>query len=146
MSWTESRVELLRKLWADGLSCAQIAAELGAGLTRNAVIGKIHRLGRAERAVAKKPGPRVESAVVVAEPPAVIEPAAPGAGVTLFAAGEHQCRWPHGDPLDLATFRFCGARKVGETPYCGAHAALAFNIVVKPRRPRARRVFLAEGA
>jgi GcrA cell cycle regulator len=49
MSWTQERVELLRKLWLEGLSAAQVAAELGSGVTRNAVIGKIHRLGLAER-------------------------------------------------------------------------------------------------
>ena len=49
MSWTEERVELLKKLWADGLSASQIAAELG-GITRNAVIGKVHRLGLSGRA------------------------------------------------------------------------------------------------
>lgn len=41
MSWNDERVELLRKLWNDGLSASQIAAELG-GITRNAVIGKVH--------------------------------------------------------------------------------------------------------
>jgi GcrA cell cycle regulator len=50
MSWTDERVEMLRKLWSDGLSASQVAAELGPGITRNAVIGKIHRLGLAERA------------------------------------------------------------------------------------------------
>ena len=49
MTWTDERVELLKKLWADGLSASQIAAELG-GVTRNAVIGKVHRLGLAGRA------------------------------------------------------------------------------------------------
>src|SRR3979411_1351286 len=49
MGWTEERVELLKKLWADGLSASQIAAELG-GITRNAVIGKVHRLGLSGRA------------------------------------------------------------------------------------------------
>ena len=44
MTWTDERVELLKKLWADGLSASQIAGELG-GITRNAVIGKVHRLG-----------------------------------------------------------------------------------------------------
>ena len=44
MSWTDERVSRLAKLWADGLSASQIAAELG-GMTRNAVIGKVHRLG-----------------------------------------------------------------------------------------------------
>ncbi len=59
MSWTQERVELLRKLWLDGLSAAQVAAELGAGVTRNAVIGKIHRLGLAERGKpANAPRPR----------------------------------------------------------------------------------------
>jgi GcrA cell cycle regulator len=42
MGWTDERVELLKKLWADGLSASQIAARLG-GVTRNAVIGKVHR-------------------------------------------------------------------------------------------------------
>ena len=49
MSWTDERVELLKKLWADGLSASQIAGELG-GITRNAVIGKVHRLGLSGRA------------------------------------------------------------------------------------------------
>src|SRR3989442_2793761 len=49
MTWTDERVETLKKLWADGLSASQIAAELG-GITRNAVIGKVHRLGLSGRA------------------------------------------------------------------------------------------------
>ncbi len=49
MSWTAERVELLTKLWADGLSASQIAGELG-NVTRNAVIGKVHRLGLSGRA------------------------------------------------------------------------------------------------
>src|SRR5436853_2536078 len=49
MSWTDERVELLKKLWSDGLSASQIAGELG-GITRNAVIGKVHRLGLSGRA------------------------------------------------------------------------------------------------
>jgi GcrA cell cycle regulator len=50
MSWTDERVELLRKLWSQGLSASQIAAELNHGITRNAVIGKVHRLGLSGRA------------------------------------------------------------------------------------------------
>ncbi len=49
--WTDERVEMLKKLWADGLSASQIAAEFG-GITRNAVIGKVHRLGLSGRAKA----------------------------------------------------------------------------------------------
>jgi len=50
MSWTDERVELLRQHWADGKSASQIAGLLGHGLTRNAIIGKVHRLGLAGRA------------------------------------------------------------------------------------------------
>src|SRR5438034_8785739 len=49
MSWTDERVEALKRLWSEGLSASHIAAELG-GVTRNAVIGKVHRLGLAGRA------------------------------------------------------------------------------------------------
>jgi len=49
MGWTDERVELLKKLWLDGLSASQIAKQLG-GVTRNAVIGKVHRLGLSGRA------------------------------------------------------------------------------------------------
>jgi GcrA cell cycle regulator len=48
MNWTDERVELLRKLWSDGLSASQIAAQLG-GVSRNAVIGKVHRLKLSSR-------------------------------------------------------------------------------------------------
>ena len=54
MSWTDERVEQLRKLWLDGRSASQIAVELANGITRNAVIGKVHRLGLSGRV--KNPG------------------------------------------------------------------------------------------
>jgi len=54
MSWTNERVELLKKLWGEGLSASQIAGELG-GVTRNAVIGKVHRLGLSGRAKTSAP-------------------------------------------------------------------------------------------
>ena len=53
MSWTDERVELLRKLWLEGLSASQIAGELANGITRNAVIGKVHRLGLSGRVKAQ---------------------------------------------------------------------------------------------
>ncbi|MFK8253675.1 GcrA family cell cycle regulator [Ancylobacter terrae] len=63
MNWTDERVELLKKLWSEGLSASQIAAELG-GITRNAVIGKVHRLGLSGRA----------KTVAVATPPRARKP------------------------------------------------------------------------
>lgn len=75
MSWTDERVDLLRKLWTDGLSASQIAAELSNGITRNAVIGKVHRLGLSGRVKANAPvvaRPRVQQAA-----PRVAKPAPP---------------------------------------------------------------------
>jgi GcrA cell cycle regulator len=62
MGWTEERVELLKKLWMEGLSASQIAAVLGDGVTRNAVIGKVHRLKLSGRAKPASSAPRVRSA------------------------------------------------------------------------------------
>ncbi|HEY7748031.1 MAG TPA: GcrA family cell cycle regulator [Aestuariivirgaceae bacterium] len=61
LSWTEERVELLKKYWNEGLSASQIASRLGYGVTRNAVIGKVHRLGLSGRVTpqrAARPRPR----------------------------------------------------------------------------------------
>jgi GcrA cell cycle regulator len=61
MSWTDERVELLRKMWLDGKSASQISTELANGITRNAVIGKVHRLGlsgRVKTQSASTPRPR----------------------------------------------------------------------------------------
>jgi GcrA cell cycle regulator len=53
MAWTDERVELLKKLWTEGLSASQVAGRLG-GVTRNAVIGKVHRLGLSGRATSSR--------------------------------------------------------------------------------------------
>ena len=62
MGWTEERVELLKKLWMEGFSASQIANELGDGVTRNAVIGKVHRLKLSGRAKPVSAAPRVRTA------------------------------------------------------------------------------------
>ena len=86
MSWTDERVETLKRMWAEGQSASQIAKELG-GVTRNAVIGKVHRLGLSNRnggpaptaapaAKAEAPKPASETAQAAPEPvPAPPEPA-----------------------------------------------------------------------
>lgn len=82
MNWTDERVERLKKLWAEGLSASQIAAQLG-GVSRNAVIGKVHRLslpGRAKAGGAAPSATRPKRPVVVARPAtpeAVVANAAP---------------------------------------------------------------------
>jgi GcrA cell cycle regulator len=70
MSWTDERVEMLKVMWSEGKSASQIAKELG-GVTRNAVIGKVHRLGLSNRA----PGADRPEEEIVAEMPAAVQPA-----------------------------------------------------------------------
>jgi len=60
MSWTEERIERLKKMWHDGATASQIADELG-GVSRNAVIGKAHRLGLEQRPSPVKPGEEKEA-------------------------------------------------------------------------------------
>ncbi len=73
MSWTDERVELLKRMWAEGQSASQIAKELG-GVTRNAVIGKVHRLGLSNRAgdgaAERDEAPEAPATAARAEPPA----------------------------------------------------------------------------
>ncbi len=87
MSWTDERVEILKKMWGEGQSASQIAKELG-GVTRNAVIGKVHRLGLSNRAgsagakaAAKEKAPKAEgkkpAPVPAAKPQPKTESAAP---------------------------------------------------------------------
>ena len=73
MSWTDDRVEQLKTMWGEGKSASQIAKALG-GVTRNAVIGKVHRLGLSNRTGA---APRAEAEAVEPAPAAAPEPAAP---------------------------------------------------------------------
>jgi len=142
MAWTEDRVEVLTKLWAEGLSASQIAKQLG-GVTRNAVIGKVHRLGLSGRAKPSNPAkkkarktttrtratrmpsaPRAPRPVVQARPAL---PMADGRFATILTITDHMCKWPIGDP-STSEFRFCG-RKTDDKdePYCKAHSSVAYQ-------------------
>jgi GcrA cell cycle regulator len=114
MSWTDERVETLKRMWGEGQSASQIAKELG-GVTRNAVIGKVHRLGLSNRAGGKEdeeeqapvtaPAPRVEAAPrsdarPASDPqprPAAAAPAAPASNVTPLPI--RKAIIPAGQPL-----------------------------------------------
>jgi GcrA cell cycle regulator len=164
MMWTDERVELLKKLWTDGLSASQIAAELG-GITRNAVIGKVHRLGlsgRAKSPSSTAPRPRKPRApghmMRLARPamrgntalapmyetdlesePEQIENIIPlGQRCTLLELNEDKCRWPIGDP-GTSEFFFCGGAPVEGAPYCGYHARVAYQPPAARRDRRAVR-------
>ena len=135
MSWTDERVDQLKSLWTEGLSASQIARALG-GVTRNAVIGKVHRLGLAGRASPTRiERPRLPSAprlngrphtpepVVVEEDPIVMED---GSFATVLTINNAMCRWPIGDPSENA-FHFCGHKPKNGSPYCEAHARKAYQ-------------------
>ena len=144
MGWTDERVEILKKLWLDGLSASQIAKQLG-GVTRNAVIGKVHRLGLSGRAAPSHPSrptfkaPRPPRPIAMPAPrPRAMEPRAaqvpavraapfvelPGTA-TVLTLGAHMCKWPIGDPSS-DNFTFCGRRADEEGPYCIDHARMAY--------------------
>lgn len=83
MGWTDERVELLKKLWMEGLSASQIAGVLGEGVTRNAVIGKVHRLKLSGRAKPASSAPRARTA----PRPAARRVASPSAGRSSMGGG-----------------------------------------------------------
>lgn len=148
--WTLDRVELCRRLWAEGLSASQIASRLG-GVTRNAVIGKVHRLGLPARAprrpaqhrvrrispifrptrtqLSRATTPRSDKRRSKAEIKAILAslPEIPSAlQVDLLDLQDHMCRWPIGDPRESG-FHFCGRQKLGGVAYCTPHAGVAFQ-------------------
>jgi GcrA cell cycle regulator len=99
MSWTEERIERLKKMWHDGSTASQIADELG-GVSRNAVIGKAHRLGLEARPSPVKPGEEKDSPKKAAKPAA---PKAPRpAKVESSAAASHADDVAPGDAPDGA--------------------------------------------
>ena len=149
MSWTDERVQLLKVLWTQGLSASQIATRLGS-VSRNAVIGKAHRLdlqgrpspirgtpgGGRKRVPAAKlravvtalaVARREAEAARIPEPepePALEKPAARAGAAGATSKGPH-CRWPIGDPDD-ASFHFCEATAVHGRPYCDRHCEVAY--------------------
>ncbi|HYU96504.1 MAG TPA: GcrA family cell cycle regulator [Sphingomicrobium sp.] len=87
MSWTEERIERLKKMWHEGATASQIADELG-GVSRNAVIGKAHRLGLEQRPSPVKPGEEKEVRKPAAAPPAAASAAAKAAAPAKAEASE----------------------------------------------------------
>ena len=136
MSWTEERVALLRKMWGEGKTAAEIAKELG-GVTRNAVIGKAHRLRLSNRVSPIQQNTRKPARVVEGRNAGRAARAAQIAeiqvkGITLAELKEKMCRWPLGDPKE-PDFLFCGCAAVPGLPYCGDHARVAYQTASRSR-------------
>lgn len=142
MEWTEERVEQLKTLWLEGNSAKEVSLVLG--VSRNAVIGKVHRLGlggrhsptaprsmggQAPRRVrARSAAPSTVKAAVRTYPTrrrfaecAEVSPTA-----HILSLDVHSCRWPIGHP-DEDGFGFCGRDRSGQGPYCSQHQQSAYR-------------------
>lgn len=139
-AWTDERIERLRALHADGLSAGAIALELGCGLTRNAVIGKLDRSGikqgrasvtlkspaekpatRPPRTRPRKPSWNVPTEPLPPEPLPIAEPK-PRNTKTFAELRTGECRYPYGE--EPAVMRFCGRPVYFGTSYCLHHVCV----------------------
>ena len=99
MSWTPEKIKQLKKLWAKGKSTVEIGRELG--ISKNAVVGKVHRLELDAR-----PSP-IKKAVAPTPKPQKMKLSNNKGYMTLLDLKLNSCRWPIGEPKD-ADFHFCG--------------------------------------
>lgn len=135
--WTPDTITRLREMWAEGYSASQIGQTFR--LTRNAIIGKVHRLGLPGRRTTQgnKPGRKPKPSFMLARyrrhkkrRPIVAARVKPSIGVELINLRPNQCRWPYGD----GPFTFCGhavrsgCDELGNAwPYCEGHCAQAYH-------------------
>lgn len=164
--WTDDRIELLKTRWAEGYSASLIAAELG-GVSRNAVCGKVHRLGlpgRRERELPRVHKPRANNPTtgkrkhrksahdIFFRPRSpIIEDSLATPLIddllipdeqkkSLLDLKEDTCRWPVGDPSSPGFF-FCGGKPEANSPYCAGHHARAYLRLIQPERKQRAYVF-----
>ena len=104
-TWTPERIEALTRLWEEGVTTAEIGRRIG--VTKNAVIGKVHRIGLTPRVITQKPPPRRN----------------------VFDVTGPACMWPVGHPGE-DDFHFCGEHPVAGKPYCEHHVEVAY---IKPK-------------
>ncbi len=136
MTWTDERISDLVRLWDDGHTASHIGKAIG--VTKNAVIGKAHRLKLPPR-----PSPIRQSAAPKAQKPAANPMPTPAhkqiakvrprpiVRAARAGVGGSSCLWPIGDP-STPDFHFCGAEAVPGKPYCDEHCARAY-VVTRPR-------------
>ncbi len=158
MDWTDDVISRLKALWAEGLSTAEIGRRMG--VSKNAVVGKAHRLCLEARpspirrgvpgeqpkraAVKRVTGPTlptmdVEAPMVEPPPREAPPPPAPVVAAPVLRAVKRigggrlvACCWPIGEP-GTRTFRFCDDESLPGKPYCRTHAALAY-VKIRDRR------------
>jgi len=141
-TWTSDRVAQLRSCASAGLTCSQIAGEIG--VSRNAVIGKMNRLGLSRPRTMAAPErqhatgrPRSDNVtrlfsqhqILMRLPPEPLRPPETirnGNGCSLLELTPGKCRWPINEP-GAADFCFCAHPKVEGLPYCVGHARIAYK-------------------
>jgi GcrA cell cycle regulator len=104
-TWTPERIEMLTRLWEEGITTAEIGRRIG--VTKNAVIGKVHRIGLTPRVITQKPPPKRN----------------------VFDFTGPACMWPIGHPGE-DDFHFCGEHPIAGKPYCEHHVEVAY---IKPK-------------
>jgi GcrA cell cycle regulator len=136
-TWTDERIEGLKRGFAAGLSCRQIADDIG--VSRNAVIGKLSRLGLTGAArdetprLGRKPAPgqpaprrQQQLLATVYEAPSEAAPVHSAEPCSLLELSAQRCRWPISAP-DADDVRFCGNTPLDGLPYCAGHTRLAYR-------------------
>ena len=144
MSWNESNVARLKELWDQGLPTAQIGKLLG--FTKNAVVGKAHRIGlerrpspirrtavKPDRKKARSPiVPTLKFETSIEEPKETtkLQTFQPAVKNFFTSHTKRGCEWPEGHP-DESDFKFCGKDRFEDKPYCIDHCAVAYVIPEK---------------
>lgn len=119
MTWTPEKIKSLKKLWQKGKSTVEIGKALG--ISKNAVVGKVHRLELAARPSPIKSGTAKTSTKNASK--TVSKPKSNK--TTLMDLKLTSCRWPIGDPKD-PDFHFCGKQAQTGKPYCPEHCKMAY--------------------
>ncbi|MDA9422673.1 MULTISPECIES: GcrA family cell cycle regulator [Bradyrhizobium] len=147
-TWTDERIELLKRHFEAGLSCSEIAADIG--VSRNAVIGKLSRLNltrgrtvedrafappRAPRAVPRLQYEMLATIYGETDASAAAAPIDETNRCSLLELAENRCRWPISTPGE-DDFCFCGNTAPDGQPYCAGHSRLAYRPHTRARAMR----------
>ena len=120
-TWTPERIAEVTRLWSEGLTTAEIGKVVG--ITKNAVVGKAHRLGLPPRpSPIRRKGGGGGGATIPR--PVVKAPVKPMRQIALSTSGAC-CKWPFGHPGE-EDFRFCGSLALVNKPYCPEHYQMAY--------------------
>jgi GcrA cell cycle regulator len=139
IDWTPDRVKTLMALWAEGIPTLEIGRRLG--VTKNSVVGKVHRLGLPKRQSPINSLPRTPRVSKPTAPVRIRQQTVPISAdmVKMEKLTVGMCKWPEGEP-GHEDFRFCGQPAIEGKSYCAGHCARAY---VKSTRDRGQKPQIA---